>query len=102
MDARSDVPVAVLGFIPPEKGVDWYPLLPWAGAALVGIAIGSKLYPGGHRGPLLRRLSVASRVGSRAGAPGRHSLPFYLVHQPVLIALTAAALALAGTEIDPS
>lgn len=103
MDTRSDVPGAlVLGFIPPEKGVDWYPLLPWAGAALVGIALGSALYPDGRRGPLLRRLPAAPRSRLLAGAPGRHSLPFYLVHQPVLIPLTAAALALTGTRIDPS
>jgi len=103
MDARSDVPGAlVLGFVPPERGVDWYPLLPWGGAALGGIAIASLLYPGGHRGPLLRRLPTASPVGLWASGLGRHSLPFYLVHQPVLIALTAAALAVAGTEIDPS
>ena len=103
MDARSDIPGAlVLGFVPPEKGVDWYPLLPWAGAALIGVAIGSVLYPGGRRGPLLRRLPIVSRVGLGAGVPGRHSLPIYLVHQPVLIALTAAALTITGTEIDPS
>ncbi|WP_372790304.1 heparan-alpha-glucosaminide N-acetyltransferase [Paraconexibacter sp.] len=103
MDARSDVPGAlVLGFIPPEKGVDWYPLLPWAGAAFVGIALGSALYPGGQRGPSLRLLVTAPRSRLLAGAPGRYSLPFYLVHQPVLIALTAMTLALVGTEIDPS
>lgn len=103
MNTRSDVPGAlVLGLIPPESGVDWYPLLPWAGTALVGIAVGSVLYPGGHRGPSLRRLSTAPRSRLLAGAPGRHSLPFYLVHQPVLIALTAMTLALTGTAIDPS
>lgn len=101
-DARSDVPGAlVLGFVPTENGVDWYPLIPWAGAALIGIAVGSVLYPGGRRGPLLRRLPTVSGIGLRAGGPGRHSLPIYLVHQPVLIALTAAALMGAGTEIDP-
>lgn len=103
MDARSDVPGAlILGFLPLEKGVDWYPLLPWGGAALVGIAIGSVLYPDGRRGALLRGLPAAPRWGLLASTAGRHSLPFYLVHQPVLIALTAAGLAIAGTEIDPS
>lgn len=102
MDARSEVPGAlVLGFLPPEKGVDWYPLFPWGGAALVGLAIGALLYPGGHRSRLLRRLPAGSARAVRAGEPGRHSLPFYLVHQPVLIAVTAAALAITGTEIDP-
>ena len=34
------------------------------------------------------------------GWPGRHALPIYLVHQIVLIALVAAALALAGAEVS--
>jgi uncharacterized membrane protein len=33
------------------------------------------------------------------GAPGRHALPIYLVHQPVLIPLVIAGLAVAGVEI---
>lgn len=102
MDVRSDLLGALaFGFIPPEKGVDWYPLLPWAGAALVGMAAGSVLYPAGRRGTVLRHLPVTPRIGLWASKPGQHSLPFYLVHQPVLIALTAAALAFAGTDIDP-
>ncbi len=101
MDARSGVPGALaFGFIPPQKGVDWYPLLPWAGAALVGIAVASVLYPGGHRGALLRRLPADSRVGRWVARPGRHSLPFYLVHQPVLIALTATTMAVMGTKFE--
>lgn len=101
LEVRSTVPGALaLGFIPPEQGVDWYPLLPWAGAALIGAAIGSVLYPDGRRGVLLRRLPAASRAGEWAGTAGRHSLPFYLVHQPVLIALIGAILALTGTRIE--
>lgn len=101
MDVQSDVPGAlVLGFIPPEQGVDWYPILPWAGAALFGVAVASVLYPGGRRGALMGRLPAVSRVGHLAGEPGRHSLPFYLVHQPVLIAVIGAALMLGGTEIQ--
>lgn len=101
MDAHSGLPGALMfGFIPPEQGVDWYPLLPWAGTALIGVAVGTMLYPDGRRGALLRWLPVTSRAGLWAGKPGRHSLPFYLVHQPVLIALTAMILALAGTAID--
>jgi uncharacterized membrane protein len=99
----GDVPSAalLLGFDPGDTpGVDWYPLLPWIGASLLGVAIGAVLYPDGERGPLLHRLVRAPRVADLAGAPGRHSLPIYLVHQPVLIVLTAATLALTGTELD--
>jgi uncharacterized membrane protein len=92
----------VLGFDPAgdPPGVDWYPLLPWIGASLIGVGIGAVLYPAGERGPWLRRLVRAPRGTVRAGAPGRHALPIYLVHQPVLIVLTAMILALTGTGFE--
>jgi uncharacterized membrane protein len=102
-ETGGDVPPAalVLGFDPGDTpGVDWYPLLPWIGASLLGVAIGAVLYPGGERGPLLRRLFRAPRGIVRAGAPGRHSLPIYLVHQPVLIVLIVLILALTGTQFE--
>jgi uncharacterized membrane protein len=90
----------VVGFDPGNAGVDWYPLLPWLGAILVGVAIGTALYPHGERGPRLRRLIPTPRRAVLAGAPGRHSLPIYLVHQPVLIGLTGITLALTGTDYE--
>ena len=95
----SDLPGALaLGFHP-GAGVDWYPLVPWAGAALLGVALGSVLYPGGLRGRSLRWLPSTSPAGESAGMPGRHSLPIYLVHQPVLIVLAAGVLAAFGVAI---
>ena len=102
-ETGGDVPAAalLLGFDPGDSpGVDWYPLLPWIGATLVGVAIGALLYPDGERGPWLRRLVRAPRGTVLAGAPGRHPLAIYLLHQPVLIALTATILALTGTEFE--
>jgi uncharacterized membrane protein len=103
-ETGGDVPpgALLLGFDPgPDPpGRDWYPLLPWIGASLVGVAIGAVLYPDGERGPWLRRLVRAPRSASVAAAPGRHSLPIYLVHQPVLIVLTAMILALTGTDFE--
>lgn len=102
LDVQSSMPGAMaFGFEPPESGVDWYPLLPWGGAAAFGLALGAVLYPDGRRGPLLRGLPRDSPLTSRLGAPGRHSLPFYLVHQPVLIVLLSGLLAVGGAEIDP-
>ncbi|MFP5452130.1 MAG: heparan-alpha-glucosaminide N-acetyltransferase [Thermoleophilia bacterium] len=83
-------------------GVDWYPLLPWLAPALVGLWLGAVLYPRGDRGRWGARLSAAPRWAPRATAPGRHALPIYLVHQPVLIPLVALALLAAGVEIDTS
>jgi uncharacterized membrane protein len=103
--AESDVPLAlVLGWTPPDgAGVDHYPLLPWAGVAMLGVAAGLLLYPGGARGPALRAL-LDGRTPRHARLltwPGRHALPIYLLHQGVVIALVAAGLALAGIELDP-
>ena len=66
--------------------VDYYPVLPWFGLALVGIYVGHTLYansvacftlPDKSQTPLIRELSFL----------GRHSLLIYIVHQPLLIGL---------------
>jgi uncharacterized membrane protein len=98
-DTSIDVAL-ILGFDPGETGVDWYGMLPWIGPTLIGVAIGALLYPGGERGAMLSRLRREPLGAGVAGAPGRHSLAIYLVHQPVLIVLTAAALLVTGTEVS--
>jgi uncharacterized membrane protein len=65
--------------------VDYTPLIPWFGVFLIGVEIGSWLYPGG-----IRRFSMSDRALQKMVLPaciGRHSLIIYLLHQPVLIAL---------------
>lgn len=101
---RSDLPGAFILGLRPESGglgVDYYPLLPWIGPVLIGLALGRALYPGGRRGAWGRWLPGGGRAARVAGAPGRHALPIYLAHQPILIALVAAALLVAGVELDP-
>lgn len=101
METDTSVDVAmILGFDPGETGVDWYGMLPWIGATWIGVAIGALLYPGGERGALLSRLAREPAAAGAAGAPGRHSLTIYLLHQPVLIVLTAAALLLTGNDVS--
>jgi uncharacterized membrane protein len=77
-DARG---LSWLGFStvkPPTE--DYVPLAPWAGVVLVGIALGHALARSGFRA-----------VAPLATAPvalrwlGRHSLPVYMVHQPILL-----------------
>ena len=80
-------------------GVDWYPLLPWLGPAILGLAAGALLYPGGRRGAWGRWLRTPPNARA-LGWPGRHALPIYLVHQPILMPLVIAALALAGVEVS--
>ncbi len=77
--------------------VDWYPLMPWLGVMMLGLAAGLALYPAGRRGPWTARLPRPPAARA-LGTPGRYSLPIYLVHQLVLIPLIAAALALAGVS----
>jgi uncharacterized membrane protein len=97
---ESAVPgLFVLGVpAPGGAGVDWYPLAPWFGVFAIGMGVGAWLYPGGRRGPLAARIPVASPMPA-LGRPGRHSLAVYLLHQPVLIALIAAGLALGGVDL---
>jgi uncharacterized membrane protein len=76
-----------LGLEPPDfYSVDYFPVFPWFGVILVGMGLGSQLYPGYRR-----RIAVPDLAGSpfvRALAfLGRNSLIIYLVHQPVMIAL---------------
>jgi uncharacterized membrane protein len=98
--AASDVPgLFVLGVPPAHGTVDWYPLLPWLGPMMIGLAVGRALYPGGRRGRWGERLPEPS-FARTLGAPGRHALPIYLVHQGVLIPLVAVALAVAGIEVS--
>lgn len=68
---------------PGFSSVDWVPLVPWAGATLLGVAAGH----------LLRHPDIKARASrwKPEAAParllccgGRHSLAVYLIHQPVL------------------
>ncbi len=67
---------------------DYWPIFPWFGVMLLGVAAGNFLYGD--------RTKLAARPQPRVVRPltflGRHSLTVYLVHQPVLI----AALVLLG------
>lgn len=97
----SDIPgVLVLGVPPPGgAGVDWYPLAPWLAPMLLGLAAGLALYPAGRRGAWGRRLPLPPAAAA-IGAPGRHALPIYLLHQPVLILVVAGLLAVLGVEVS--
>lgn len=100
MEPTGNAALIVLG-VPPsgDFGVDLYPLLPWLAPMLLGLAVGSLLYPQGRRGGWGRRLPTP-RGALLAGAPGRHALPVYLGHQLVLIPLVAGLLVLVGVEVS--
>lgn len=61
--------------------VDYFPLLPWFGVALIGMGLGYLLYvrfPGWRNGLLATKIPVVEFVS-------RHALAIYLIHQPLLI-----------------
>jgi uncharacterized membrane protein len=72
--------------------LDWRPLLPWAGVVFLGLGLARA--PG-----VMARLTSPKRWRAASGASralcfaGRHSLPIYLVHQPILIGLFTALTA---------
>ena len=63
---------------------DYVPLFPWFGAVLCGIAAAGASQQAGIL-DRLARLAIP-RWSGLVGFAGRHSLAFYLLHQPVLIA----------------
>ncbi len=81
---------------------DYVPLLPWFGPVLLGIAVGKFL----KRNNLLEALASIYRgsdwLSSIVAIAGRHSLAFYLLHQPVLIGIVyVASLVIPTPAPDP-
>lgn len=69
------------GIHPPAfTSVDYTPIFPWMGVVLIGVFVGSVIYPLGNRRPGFSTFSFAPLEFL-----GRHSLLIYLVHQPVII-----------------
>ena len=62
--------------------LDWRPLLPWAGIALIGLGL-AKLAPAGLFGSFLALWRPAAAPGRVLAFGGRHSLAVYLIHQPI-------------------
>jgi uncharacterized membrane protein len=84
---------AWLGVEPDFFMIDYWPVFPWLGVALLGVCAGNLLYPEGRR----RFTPAPGRIPKWPAATalaflGRHSLAVYLLHQPLLI----AALVLLG------
>ena len=66
--------------------VDYYPILPWFGFALLGVFVGLTLYPHGARRFGLPDLSDKAPIRALTFL-GRHSLLIYLIHQPILMGI---------------
>ena len=88
--ARSPVSLPFLSWLgfkppPPVYMVDFFPIYPWFGIALAGVAAGSFLYPNGRRRLPVPSLSL--RPLWWLELLGRRSLSIYLLHQPVFFGL---------------
>ncbi len=91
---------ALLAFGAPPDGVravDYWPVIPWLAPFLVGIVIGRLAYPQGRSPWLARRMRRLPQPPTWLSGPGRSSLTFYLVHQPVILAVMLVALLVAGS-----
>ena len=73
-----------IGFIPTEfSSVDYFPLIPWFGIVLLGIAIGNTLYKDRKRKYRLNDYSKRFPIPFLCFL-GRNSLIIYFFHQPIL------------------
>jgi uncharacterized membrane protein len=63
--------------------VDYYPVFPWSGLALIGIFTGHTLYPQGEPRFILPDLTDILPIRLMRFL-GQHSLLIYLIHQPIL------------------
>lgn len=70
----------------PPRANDYVPMFPWLAPTLFGMAA-SRLMLDGGLWTKLGRLKVPTPVQRPLGFLGRHSLVFYLIHQPILIGL---------------
>lgn len=86
-----------LGFwVEPPITNDLVPVFPWLGAVLIGIVV-TRLGRDTLL-PKLARLQPRNRPARTLGWLGRWSLPFYLVHQPVLLAIIVPLSMALGTQ----
>ena len=69
-----------------QHTIDYFPLLPWLGVCLIGIALGNILYKENTRRFPLPDLSryKPTRLFTWLG---QHSLSIYMLHQPIIVGL---------------
>jgi uncharacterized membrane protein len=74
-----------------QHTIDYFPLLPWFGVCLLGMALGNILYKNHQRQFRIPDLSRYKPV-SLFSWLGKHSLVIYLIHQPLLAGVITAFL----------
>jgi len=64
--------------------IDYFPLFPWLGVMLLGVAVGNLLYKNGQRQFKFPDFIAHYKPVSALSWMGQHSLIIYLIHQPVI------------------
>ncbi|MTI19054.1 DUF1624 domain-containing protein [Rhodobacteraceae bacterium RKSG542] len=72
-----------------RSSVDFVPVIPWFGAVMLGL-VTARLMKASDRLTILAGGAGASLWQSGLAWAGRHSLPIYLLHQPILFGLVWA------------
>ncbi len=88
----------------PTSAVDFVPIIPWFAAVLTGVATARIILNHGGHWSMTQRLTSWSpkfAILRALAFCGRHSLAFYLLHQPLLFGLVWAALQI-GALPDPA
>lgn len=66
--------------------LDYFPLIPWFGVVLLGVAIGNTVY--GPHGRIIALPDLSTWLPARLLQwLGKHSLIIYVIHQPLLLAI---------------
>lgn len=76
-----------LGFMYPVNTLDLYTIFPWIGIVFLGMFFGNLLYPMGKRAFRIKSKGFLSACTSPVQFLGRHSLPMYFAHLPVVFGL---------------
>lgn len=86
--------LSALGYY--SNTVDWWPIFPYFGLCYMGIALGKVLYQPNKK-------SVLPKLYFKGLEPlcfiGRHTIWFYLLHQPVFLVVLALSMLLLGFRV---
>ena len=73
--------------LPIRPTLDYYPLFPWVGLMMIGAGIGHFLY-------IRNSFIIQNSQFTILALPGRHALPIYMIHQPILLGVFYAVFSL--------
>ena len=77
-----------LGFATPQAALDFFPIFPWFGVVLVGLAIGDSLYKDAERKFTIEKPENA--VADFLQLIGKNALFVYFIHQAILFPIVYA------------